>query len=247
MQRVPNTLDSYIHKGYLQQQGTDTAALMQNLLHTAPWNQRSDPAMKMRAHQLKRTKLFLFTNEDPNMFFKYGYTGFQWASLKLYQRWDSMPVLQEALQSMEINGKSAVFDHIIGTMYVEPKDEIGAHHDKMQDIRPGSDINSVSLGDGREFVLTSEEGVEQQRLVLEDGDLFVLGPSTNASLKHAVLPVKEECIIQRNGAAARPRISLVLRDIKTQLSRAQVAARIAKSERSKERCRQAKTYALTKT
>jgi alkylated DNA repair dioxygenase AlkB len=50
-------------------------------------------------------------------------------------------------------------------MYVEQKDEIGAHHDKMQDIRPGSDIISVSLGDGREFVLTSEAGVEQQRVV----------------------------------------------------------------------------------
>jgi alkylated DNA repair dioxygenase AlkB len=246
MQRVPNTPDSYICKGYLQQQGTDTAALMQSLLHMAPWNQRANPAM-MRGHKLKRTKFFLFANEDPDMFFKYGYNGFQWALLKLYKRWDSMPVLKEALQSMEINGKSAVFNHTIGTMYVEPKDEVGTHHDNMQDIRPGSDILSVSLGDEREFVLTSEEGVEQQRLVLEDGDLFVLGPATNAALKHAVLPLKDECIIQRNGTAARPRISLVLRDIKTQLSRAQVAARIAQSERSKERCRQAQTYALTKT
>jgi hypothetical protein len=80
--------------------------------------------------------------------------------------------------------------------------------------------------------------------VLEDGDLFVLGPVTNATLEHAVLPVKDECSIQRNGAATRPRISLVPRDIKTQLSRAQVAARIAQSERSKERSRQEKTYAL---
>jgi hypothetical protein len=35
MQAVPNTPDSYIHKGYLQQQGADTAALMQSLLQTA--------------------------------------------------------------------------------------------------------------------------------------------------------------------------------------------------------------------
>jgi alkylated DNA repair dioxygenase AlkB len=183
MQRVPNTPDSYFCKGYLQQQGTDTTALMQSLLHTAPWNQRADPSMMMRGHQLKRTKFFLFANEDPNLVFKYGYTGFQWASLKL---WDSMPVLKEALQGMEINGKSAVFNHIIGTMYVKQKDEIGAHHDKMTDIRPGSNIISLSLGNAREFVLTSKAGVEQQRVVLEDGDLFVLGPATNANLKHAV-------------------------------------------------------------
>jgi hypothetical protein len=96
-------------------------------------------------------------------------------------------------------------------------------------------------------VLTSEAGVEQQQEVPEDGDLFVLGPATNASLKLALLPVNDECIIQRHGAAARPRISVVLRDIKTQLSRAEVAAKIAQSERSKDRSRQAKTYALTKT
>jgi alkylated DNA repair dioxygenase AlkB len=51
----------------------------------------------------------------------------------------------------------------------------------MTDIRPGSDIISLSLGDSREFVLTSEARVEQQRLVLEDGDLFVLGPTSNTS------------------------------------------------------------------
>jgi alkylated DNA repair dioxygenase AlkB len=217
---------------------------MQSLLQRAPWNQRADPSMMMRGHQLKRTKFFLFANEDPNLFFKYGYTGFQWASLKLYKR-SPIPVLKETLQGIEINGKSAVFNHI-GTMYLDQKDEIGAHHDKMTDIRPGSDIISLSLG-VREFVLTSGSGVEQQQVVLEDGDLFMLGPATNAALKHAVLPVKNEPIIKRNGAAARPRISLVLRDIKTQLSRAQVAAKIAQSERSKKRSRQTKSYALTKT
>jgi alkylated DNA repair dioxygenase AlkB len=158
-----------------------------------------------------------------------------------------MPELKEALQGLNINGKPAVFNHIIGTLYVEQKDEIGAHHDKMLDIKTGSDIISLSLGDAREFVLTSEDGVEQQRVVLEDGDLFVLGPLTNAQLKHAVLPVKDEHIIERNGAAVEPRISIVLRDIKTQLSRAQVIAKIAKSERTKQRARQAKTHALTKT
>jgi alkylated DNA repair dioxygenase AlkB len=247
IQKIPNTPDSYIHKAYLQQQGIDTVAIMQNLQQEAPWNQRADPSMMMRGHKLKRTKFFLFAHEDPNLFLKYGYTGFQWATLELYKRWDSMPMLKQALQGMEVNGKAAVFNHIIGTMYVEQRDEIGAHHDKMTDIRPGSDIISLSLGDAREFVLTSEDGVEQQRLVQEDGDLFVLGPVTNAALKHAVLPVKDERIVQRNGAAARPRISIAMRDIKTELSRAQVLAKIAQSERDKERARQAKTCALTKT
>jgi hypothetical protein len=88
MQAVPNTPDSYIHKGYLQQQGTDTAALMQNLLQTAPWNKRDNPAMMMMSemNKLKRTKFFAFAHDDPNLFLKDGYTGFQWFSLKLYKR-----------------------------------------------------------------------------------------------------------------------------------------------------------------
>jgi 2OG-Fe(II) oxygenase superfamily len=71
----------------------------------------------------------------------------------------------------------------------------------MNDMREDSNIISLSLGDAREFVLTSNDDIEQQRVVLEDGDLFVLGPRTNASLKHAVLPVKER-IIERHGAVA---------------------------------------------
>lgn len=119
-----------------------------------------------------------------------------------------MPALKQALQGMLINSEPAVFNHvhIIGTLYVEQRDEIGAHHDKMKDIREDSNIISLSLGDAREFVLTSKDGIEQQRVVLEDGDLFVLGPRTNASLKHAVLPVKER-IIERPGAAVAPRIT----------------------------------------
>jgi hypothetical protein len=96
MQAVPNTPDSYIHKGYLQQQGTDTAALMHNLLQTASWNKRDNPAMMMRGHKLKRTKFFAFAHDDSNLFLKYGCTGFQWALLQLYKRWSSMPVLKAA-------------------------------------------------------------------------------------------------------------------------------------------------------
>jgi hypothetical protein len=101
---------------------------MQNLLQTAPWNKRDNPAMMMRGHKLKRTKFFAFAHDELNVFQKYGYTGFQWSSLK---RWRTVPVLREALQDMRINAKPAVF--------------------------------SLSLGDAREFVLTSEAGIEQQR------------------------------------------------------------------------------------
>jgi hypothetical protein len=64
-------------------------ALMQSLLQTAPWNKRDNPATMTQGHKLV-----------------------QWASLKLYKRWGSMPEL-EALKGMRINDEPAVFNHII--------------------------------------------------------------------------------------------------------------------------------------
>ena len=65
--------------------------------------------MMMRGHDLKRTKFFAFA---------YGYTGFQWSSVKLYKRWSSKPELKKALQGMQVNDEPAAFNHIIGTLYV---------------------------------------------------------------------------------------------------------------------------------
>jgi hypothetical protein len=73
---------------------------------------------------------------------------------------------------------------------------------------------------------TLEEGVERQSVILEDGDLLVRGPRTNEILKHAVLPLKDERIIKRNGADVRSRITVGLRDIKTQLSQTQVMVKV---------------------
>jgi hypothetical protein len=87
--------------------------------------------MMMRGHKLKRTKFFAFAHDDPNLFFQYGYTGFQWSSLKLYtcctndarvsckraKTRSSMPELKEALQGMQVQDQPAVLNHTIGTLY----------------------------------------------------------------------------------------------------------------------------------
>jgi alkylated DNA repair dioxygenase AlkB len=67
-----------------------------------------------------------------------------------------------------------------------------------------SNITLFSLEEAREFVFTSESGVEQESVVLEDGDVFVL-QATNATLRH-VLPVKAELSIS-DEAGVVPRIS----------------------------------------
>jgi hypothetical protein len=65
-------------------------------------------------------------------------------------------------------------------------------------IEPGTDIITLCLGDVQEPVLTLEEGVELQRIALKNGNYFVLGPVTIATLKHALLCEQDERMIQRN-------------------------------------------------
>jgi hypothetical protein len=71
--------------------------------------------------------------------------------------------------------------------------------------------------------LPLKDGVEQQEVVLEDGDLFVPGPRTNARPKHAVMLMMNDRVIKQ-WRSCKPRISVIcfLRYSKTQLWRAQV-------------------------
>jgi hypothetical protein len=62
--------------------------------------------------------------------------------------------------------------------------------------------------------------------VLEDGDLLVLGPRTNAQLKQAVLPIKDASHHRAQWRSCKPRISVVLRYSKTQMSLALAVAKI---------------------
>ena len=57
----------------------------------------------------------------------------------------------------------------------------------------------------------------ERSFVLESGDLFVLGPRTNALHRHAIVPVALEKEIKRpKDYVVQPRISLVARDIARQ-------------------------------
>jgi alkylated DNA repair dioxygenase AlkB len=212
MQAILATPDSYIQHGYLQANGVNTVQLWEDLLQLAPWVDRADPCMLYRGNQLKRGKFFLMAGE-PGTLYKYSYPGFQWASMLHYRHWDTVPTLKAALQGLTIRGEPARFNHIIGTLYTEDTDEICAHSDRMADIEAGTDIISLSFGDKREFELTAAGQETGHIEVLSDGDLFVLGPQTNASMKHAVLPVAKERVLQRGGERQQPRISVVLRQI----------------------------------
>ena len=214
---VPTTPDSFVAKGYLQAQGIDTAALYEEVITAPVWCDRRDNVMRYRGHPLKRTKAFLLTTL-PTSYTLYRYPSFQYASMLNYRSLDGVPGLAAVLAAIGVNRQPLVCDHVILTLYEEQSDCIGRHQESLRDIMPGSDIVSISLGASREFELSRDQvatHVEQ----LEDGDVFVLGPQTNRTMKHAVLPLVQ-------GAVPQPRISIVVRHIATVMTAEELHERL---------------------
>jgi alkylated DNA repair dioxygenase AlkB len=229
----PVLLDSFYLPGLLQKMGVDPAAL-EGKVGASGFVPRDNPAMKYRSNELSRDKCFYVRSEvndkgEPTTLFKYKYPGFQYKSMQHYKPFSAIPELSaliDALQAkLQVNGAAAHFNHAIGTQYRLEKDNIGYHSDDMTDITRGTPIVSISLGDAREFHFC-EPGAKKPKFVqvLRAGDVFVLGPQTNAALKHAVPPIAKEKELKREPGAIAPRTSIVLRNIRTKLTRAEMIA-----------------------
>jgi hypothetical protein len=111
----------------------------------------------------------------------------------------------------------------------------------MQDIRPNTPIISLSLGEEREFHIgrpdpkDAKKTITTHRFVLRPGDLFILGPKTNAAYRHSIVPVHQERLIRRTAdAEVGPRISIVLRDIRSKITREEARKRAARTERNRQ-------------
>ena len=134
------------------------------------------------------------------------------------------------------------FNHVIATRYRTPTDNIGWHADKTQDIRWNTPIMMLSLGETRELQLGVSTGPDGKHTRLTHavpfghGDLFVLGPRTNDEMRHRIAPVAEEIVTQRlPGLAVGPRVSLVFRDIETQITLDEVRGLAHHRQRERER------------
>jgi len=236
--KVELTPDSYLIKAALQAAGIDGEALFTGLSKAENfWMDRTDEIMIWRGHPIPRTKAFLST-EGPDVFLKYNYPAFQWPTVLQYEQLSDYPELETAIRAIRFNGQPLDFNHVILTMYETATDNIGLHSDNMLDIEAGTNIYSISLGDKREFRLTRSKEEKGHIETLESGDLFILGPETNAVFMHEVLSAKKS-----NRTECGPRISIVLRTIKTRLTREQVIKAIENSEKSKVRNAAAKKRA----
>ena len=241
--------DSFIVPGFIQTTfGLDPVVLYSDLIATAPWTNPSNDDFKYRGHELARQKGFLvkstdaepLINEEPTWLRHYGYPGFQYGSMRSYRDVRTVPVLHnimEALcQHLVYNDCGVELNHAILTCYRGADDNIGFHSDKMRDITPNTPIISLSLGETREFHFGQADPKDKaltittHKFVLGSGDLFILGPKTNAAYKHAIVPVDQEQVIRRDPRVkVGPRISIVLRDIATTISRDDARKKAAKT------------------
>jgi alkylated DNA repair dioxygenase AlkB len=239
---VPLLQDSfYVPRGLQTLCAMDPVQLYHDVEQHAHWTDPANPEMRYRGHELRRQKAFFndccdadALDTPPHVLRKYSYPGFQYASMQHYRPVQCVPLMHDVVQGLQRHlvycGAPVVFNHVIATLYRDGSDEIGLHSDKTQDIRPNTSIVSVSLGEEREFVVGPE------RIVLQSGDIFVLGPRTNAAHKHAIVTVADEKKLQRvPGVQVGPRISLVLRDIATSITREDASERASRSQKKKRR------------
>ena len=188
---------------------------------------------------------------------RYGYTGWQVTSMENYIHTDEVPVVHQIMGRLNgalmfrLNGDTADLwrrsrhTQCIATMYRDPHDEIGGHDDKTADSAQKSLILIISAGEPRELHLWANEYPKNVTAIkMEPGSLFVLGPLTNQIMKHSLVKVEDELLIQRqNGEEVGPRISLVFREITSYISKRMIAKRSKKlrserSEREKKRARE---------
>jgi len=248
---VSNFMQDYLH--------VDPQELLEKALESAPCAPRDSEAMKYRGNQLARTKFFLVEGEGPSdkppkIIKKYTYPGWQWASMLFYRSFNAFPEIKDIVDSLTahcsyslLEGETfcpVVINHVIGTKYLSGEDYIGFHNDKMKDIREESLILLLSLGEQRELHIRSNPSPENAKpdvdyvVIMEPGSLFILGPRTNQQKQHAIVQVKDEVLISRSGPVM-PRLSLVLRDIKTAVTFVQVQQHLERKRRAEERKRKA--------
>jgi hypothetical protein len=232
----------YVPKFCQTYQGLDTDATYDKIVATSPWTDPTHDWFKYRGHELRRQKAFWNRSDGPDVdappdpLYLYRYPGFQYGSMLQYRPLSRTPIVEllaDKLQCLAYNTQPVVINHVIGTNYRGPDDEIGAHSDKIKDITPNSPILSLSFGERRELHMT--RGNRRDVYILEPGDLFLLGWQDNLAHKHAIVPVRDELRIERRpNYQVQPRVSLVFRNIATTMSLAMVRDKARATLRKRE-------------
>lgn len=100
------------------------------------------------------------------------------------------------------------YNSILLTKYENGSDSIGFHCDNEPEIKPNSDIVTISLGQSRTAKFRTVSAIcdyPEQELTLHHGDVVVMSRNSQDFFKHAIVP-DDSC---------NPRISVTLRMLRT--------------------------------
>lgn len=97
------------------------------------------------------------------------------------------------------------FNSVLANYYRDGRDAMGMHADDERELGPTRDdvrIASISLGARRRFVLAERRGGDRHAWPLGEGDLLVMGGTTQRRYRHGV---------PRSAGAVGPRLNLTFR------------------------------------
>ena len=165
-------------------------------------------------------------NWPPPIIRRYSYPGWQWANAWMCRPFEAVPAVHQLIDDVEqhftmgLSGgreQEVHINHTIGTRYLSRNDYIGWHADRTLDIRRNTPILIFSFGEDREMHFRHRGSTDMSDVVLlDEASLFILGPKTNATTEHTIVPVRDEVMLERDPKdPVRIRYSLVMRDIHT--------------------------------
>lgn len=121
------------------------------------WIPGRHPALRMRGHAIRRSKLWLQRREDfdRGVLLRYRYPGWQWRILRATRAVEALPDaaqnLIERLTAFYASETGLSLNHFIVTRYATGRDGIGFHSDRADDFEPDSHFVVVKLGAPRPF------------------------------------------------------------------------------------------------
>ena len=206
-----------------------------------PLNDRTKESMQYRGKPLPRDKITAIPSRD--LIPIYTYPGMQFRGVSDYKTFAEVPELGDLVNKLNTElqvcfgpdevPRSPAINHVIGTRYASGKDNISFHSDSATDIAPDSVILMLSTGAVRElhFRFVGEKHACMV-IRLEPGMLIVMGPKTNATMQHAVVPQNKHQSLARNDPSLGHRFSIVFRNISTTMSREKALRKAAQSEKN---------------
>lgn len=224
--------DSFFVKSFVQNQLGLDVSIVEESLESMEYIPRDEQTMKYRGHQLTRSKAFFHQSAVGIPVYKY--TGYQISASRFSKKISSNKTVKQIVEKcalLSVAKMEGDFNHVIVTLYKDGTDGIGFHKDKTQTFTPGSFIVNISIGAPREFHLIEDSTGEITPIVMESGDLFIIGWKTNQKFKHSLVSQSKELLLNK-GREVGYRYSVCLRDIQRHYTLDEIKGMVKKADAS---------------